>query len=162
MHVYFEKDNETWWCLCCGNCFPALHKCRRWPVKWWKTNGDKQKQQRGANHSLLKLPAFARPLCEEKLCQLTTGMCRRCLGTKDSVTSQCCLECQCWLFLAGFGLQSSRKTRSVPQAVPISMEATTSFMVRSLKCTPLCFGFDCLSVCVGSHVLGLLYCSVFL
>lgn len=62
-------------------------------------NGEKQmvtnKNSRGANHSLLKLPAFARPLCEEKLCQLTTGMCRRCLGTKDSVTSQCCLKCQC-------------------------------------------------------------------
>lgn len=129
------------WSKCCGNCGPALRKSRRWHVKWWKTNGGKQKQQRGANHSLLKLPAIARPLREAKLCQLSTGMCGRCLGTKGKVTSQCCLECQCWLFLAGFGLQSSRKTRRVPQAVPISTEATTSFMVRSLKCTPPWFGW---------------------
>lgn len=97
-----------------------------------KQNVDKQNHLRGASCSILKLTVlpdlWVRPHCVRQ-----PQCCVEGTQEQEAVTSQCCPEWWFSMLLAGFGLQSSRETRSEPQVVSVSMEAATRFMVRSLK-----------------------------
>ena len=102
-------------------------------TKQLMTNKNRKEVQTAACSSCQLLPG----LCVKQRCVSWPQWCVAGARGHEAVTSQGPLQCQSGLLLAGFGLQSRRKTRRVPQAMSISIEATTSFVVRSLKCKPI-------------------------
>lgn len=138
---------ELSWRMCCDNCCPALHKCGRWHVKWWKINKWQTKPAKRYKPQPSQAASFCQVSVWGKARETTTAMCGRCPGTRG-----CDKPMLPWMPVwPGFGLQSSRKRRRAPQVVSISTEAPASFKARSLKCTPIPFLAVTDSDCIIVH-----------